>query len=89
MLQKMQYLYGKDYLGTHAIPIYWEVLNQVGNSDLAVQKRLLKNVLPLFKPRSVIVLGDREFHVPPLAQWLQSKSVYFALRQNCRFADFP
>lgn len=68
--------------GSHAIPIYWEVLNQVGSSNLAVQKRLLRNVLPLFKPRSVIVLGDREFHSPHLAQWLASKSVYFALRQK-------
>ena len=71
--------------GTHVIPIYWEVLNQVGNSNLEVQKRLLKNVLPLFKPRSVIVLGDREFHSPHLAQWLASKSVYFALRQKKSF----
>ena len=68
--------------GSHAIPIYWEVLNQVGNSNLAVQKRLLKNVLPLFKNWSVVVLGDREFHSPHLAQWLASRFVYFALRQK-------
>jgi hypothetical protein len=64
------------------MPIYWEILNQVGNSNLAIQKRLLSNVLSLFKARSVIVLGDREFHSPHLAQWLASKSAYFALRQK-------
>ena len=34
--------------GTHALPLYWEVLEQVGNSDLKTQKRLLKTVLPQF-----------------------------------------
>jgi hypothetical protein len=68
--------------GTHALPVYWEVLDHGGNSNLATQKRLLKNVLPLFKLYTVIVLGDREFHSPHLAQWLQSKHTYFALRQK-------
>jgi hypothetical protein len=35
--------------GHHALPLYWEVLPQRGNSDLKTQKRLLKAVLPLFK----------------------------------------
>ena len=43
--------------GTHALPLYWEVLEQVGNSDLKTQKRLLKAVLHLFKSYPVLVLG--------------------------------
>jgi len=68
--------------GTHALPLYWEVLDHVGNSDLKTQKRLLKSVLNLFKSYPVLVLGDREFHSPKLATWLNSRGVYFALRQK-------
>jgi hypothetical protein len=71
--------------GTHALPVYWEVLEQVGNSDLDTQKRLLKAVLPLFKNYRVLVLGDREFHSPKLAQWLDGRGVSFALRQKKDF----
>jgi Transposase DDE domain len=71
--------------GTHALPLYWEVLKQVGNSDLSTQKRLLKAVLPLLKHCRVLVLGDREFHSPKLAQWLDSQGVSFALRQKKDF----
>jgi hypothetical protein len=68
--------------GTHALPLYWEVLKQVGNSDFNTQKRLLKAVLPLFKNYPVLVLGDREFHSPKLAQWLDNRGIFFALRQK-------
>ena len=68
--------------GTHALPLYWEVLAPVGNSDLKTQKRLLKAVFYLFKNYPVLVLGDREFHSPKLADWIESKGVYFALRQK-------
>ena len=68
--------------GTHALPLYWEVLNQVGNSDLKTQKRLLKVALSLLKNSRVLVLGDREFHSPKLAKWLDSRGVHFALRQK-------
>jgi Transposase DDE domain len=71
--------------GTHALPVYWEVLKQKGNSDLSTQKRLLQAVLPLLKHCRVLVLGDREFHSPKLAQWLDSQSVSFALRQKKDF----
>ena len=71
--------------GTHALPLYWEVLTQVGNSDLATQKRLLKAVLPLFKQYPVLVLGDREFHSPKLAAWLDERGISFALRQKKDF----
>ena len=68
--------------GNHALPLYWETLNQLGNSDLRTQKRLLKAVLPLFQKYPVLVLGDREFHSPKLAEWLDSRGIAFALRQK-------
>lgn len=71
--------------GTHALPLYWELLEQVGNSGLNTQKRLLKAVLPLFKNYPVLVLGDREFHSPKLAAWLDEQGVSFALRQKKDF----
>jgi hypothetical protein len=71
--------------GTHALPVYWEVLKQPGNSDLKTQKRLLGTVLHLFKNYPVLVLGDREFHSPKLASWLEFKGVSFALRQRKTF----
>lgn len=71
--------------GTHALPLYWEVLKQQGNSDLKTQKRLLTAVLPLFKNYRVLVLGDREFHSPKLAEWLVQRQVSFALRQKKDF----
>lgn len=68
--------------GTHALPIYWEVLDHVGSSSFKTQKRLLKVALSLFKNMPVLVLGDREFHSPKLAAWLESRGVFFALRQK-------
>jgi hypothetical protein len=68
--------------GTHALPLYWEILKQRGNSDLQTQTRLLKAVLPLLKNHPVVVLGDREFHSPKLADWLDSRGILFALRQK-------
>ncbi len=68
--------------GTHALPVYWQILNKLGSSDLQVQKRLVKAVLPLFKNYPVLVLGDREFHSPKLAQWLSARGVSFVLRQK-------
>lgn len=68
--------------GTHALPLYWEVLPQVGSSSLSTQKRLLRIALTLMKPYPVLVLGDREFHSPKLAHWLDNQGVAFALRQK-------
>lgn len=39
-------------------------------------------MLTLFKNYPVLVLGDREFHSPKLAQWLDDRGVFFALRQK-------
>lgn len=68
--------------GTHALPLYWELLNHVGNSSFKTQKRLLGIALKLLKPYPVLVLGDREFHSPKLADWLDKRGVSFALRQK-------
>jgi len=68
--------------GRHALPLYWEVLDHRGNSNLRTQKRLLQAILPLFKGYPALVLGDREFHSPKLAHWLENKGIKFALRQK-------
>ena len=62
-----------------------EGVKKSGNSDLKTQKRLLGTVLLLFKNYPVLVLGDREFHSPKLASWLDSRGVSFALRQKKDF----
>lgn len=71
--------------GTHALPLYWELLTHVGNSDLRTQKRVLKIALTLLKNYPTLVIGDREFHSPKLAEWLDQQGVYFALRQKKDF----
>lgn len=70
--------------GSHALPLYFEEVGNKGNSDLACQKRLLKQVLRLFKSKKypILILGDREFHSPKLAAWLESRKVSFCLRQR-------
>ncbi len=68
--------------GKHALPLYWELLDKRGSSNLHQQKRLLKTALTLLKPYPVVVLADREFHSPKLAQWLSQQRVDFALRQK-------
>jgi hypothetical protein len=70
--------------GTHALPLYFEQINHRGNSDLACQKHLIKQVLRLFKSKKhpILILGDREFHSPKLADWLESRAAYFCLRQR-------
>ena len=70
--------------GTHALPLYFEQIDHRGNSALAGQKRLIKQVLRLFKSQKypVLILGDREFHSPKLADWLASRGLSFCLRQR-------
>ncbi|PNK14438.1 transposase, partial [Cylindrospermopsis raciborskii] len=68
--------------GTHALPLYWETLNHVGNSNLSTQKRLIKTAIKLLKKCRIVVLADREFHSAKLAKWLDEQGVYFALRQK-------
>ncbi len=70
--------------GKHALPLCFEQIDHPGNSDLVCQKRLIKQVLRLFKSKKypVLILGDREFHSPKLADWLASRAVSFCLRQR-------
>ena len=64
-----------------AIPVYFELLNKKGSSNLEEQKQVLSPSLNLFKEYKIVVLGDREFCSVDLAKWLSSmKGVYFSLR---------
>jgi hypothetical protein len=64
-----------------AIPLYWELLENRGSSDVETQKILLERVLPLLTDYTKVVLGDREFCGVELARWLkQQKNTYFCLR---------
>lgn len=65
-----------------AWPIYWQLLDKRGSSNLAEQKKLLRPVFRLLKDYEVVVLGDREFRSVQLANWLDKQGVYFALRQK-------
>lgn len=48
--------------GQQAIPVYWELINHKGSSNLSFQKSVLKPVFKLMKPYPIVVIGDREFH---------------------------
>jgi hypothetical protein len=64
-----------------ALPLYWELLDSVGKSDVEIQKTLLSRVLPLFADYNKVVLGDREFCGCGLAKWLKcQENTYFCLR---------
>lgn len=65
-----------------AIPVYWCSLPKRGCSNLREQKVLIRPVLQLFKGYQILVLGDREFPSVRLANWLDSKGIYFVLRQK-------
>jgi|SRR4028118_1403922 Transposase DDE domain. len=63
-----------------AIPIYFELLPKLGNSNLAQQQAALTQALCIFKNYKTVVLGDREFCSVQFANWLRQKHVYFCLR---------
>lgn len=64
-----------------AIPIYFEVLPNLGNTNAEKQVEVLSQVLPLLSNYKKVVLGDREFCSVDLAQWLKSQAqTYFCLR---------
>ena len=65
---------------SRAIPLYFELLPKLGSSNLAEQKRVFSQVLPLFKNSQMIILGDREFCSVQLANWLRASKVEFCLR---------
>jgi len=63
-----------------AIPVYFELLPKLGNSNLEEQKGIFSKVIPIFKYYKVCVLGDREFCSVKLATWLWEQQVDFCLR---------
>lgn len=63
-----------------AIPIYFELLPKLGNSNFEQQKEVFNQVLPLFKEYKVVVLGDREFCSVELGNWLSEGNIGFCLR---------
>ena len=65
-----------------AIPLYWQLMENPGNSDYAEQTELLAKALPLLSADKIVVLGDREFCSVDLARWLGEQGHYFCLRQK-------
>lgn len=65
-----------------AIPIYWQILEKKGASNWSEQKLVISPAVELFKDFSVVIIGDREFHSPQLANWLCKKNLFFAFRQK-------
>lgn len=63
-----------------AIPLYWQFLPHLGNSNLQQQQALLQSVLPLLQAHKVVLLGDREFCSIELGHWLASQDLLFCLR---------
>lgn len=63
-----------------AFPVYFTLLPKLGNSNIDEQKKILSQVLPIFKEYKICVLGDREFCSVKLANWLRERNVYFCLR---------
>jgi len=68
--------------GTHALPVYWELLPQLGSSSLRQQQKILAPVLKLLKPYPVVVVGDREFQSAKLADWFRKRGADAVLRQK-------
>jgi hypothetical protein len=63
-----------------AFPIYFELLQKLGSSNIDEQKAIISKVLPLFTNYKICVLGDREFCSVQLANWLEEEKAYFCLR---------
>jgi hypothetical protein len=63
-----------------ALPVYWEFLPNLGNSNFEEQAQIFSQVLRLFKKYQTVVLGDREFCSIKLANWLREQKVKFCLR---------
>jgi hypothetical protein len=63
-----------------SLPVYFELLSKAGSSNLAEQKKILSEVLPLFNNYNMRILGDREFCSIKLANWLSEQKVDFCLR---------
>ena len=57
------------------IPIYFELLPNLGNSKFSEQKAAFIKVFPVFNKYKVVVLGDREFCSVTLGNWLRGEKV--------------
>ena len=58
----------------HALPIYWNVLEKKGASNLGEQKAVIRPVLKLLNNYKIILIGDREFHSVKLADWIEKEN---------------
>jgi len=65
-----------------AIPIYWDILDKKGSSNLEEQKRVLEKILTVLSGHKIVVLGDRKFCSVSLGKCIQEQSVYYCLRQK-------
>ena len=54
-----------------AIPVYIQILNKQGSSNLEEQKQVLEPVVRLLRDYTIVILGDREFCSVKLGDWLQ------------------
>ena len=63
-----------------AIPLYWELLDKKGSSNIDEQVSLIAPILNQLKDYELLVLGDREFGSVKLASWLSEQKVKFVLR---------
>ena len=63
-----------------AIPVYFELLDKKGSSNLTEQTAIFSKVIPIFKDYKICVLGDREFCSVKLASWLLERKISFCLR---------
>ena len=77
---------GMNEYKKRALPIYWQIKQKKGSTNLAEQKALIKPVLRLLKKYKLVVIGDREFHGLELSQWLKVKArnqkINFIFRQK-------
>ena len=64
-----------------AIPLYWQLMETLGNSDYTEQTALLSKALPM-SSYPIVVLGDREFCSVDLAQWLGEQGHYSHVRSQ-------
>ena len=56
------------------IPIFWDILDKKGASNLGEQKALIRPIIKLLKKYHLIIIGDREFHSIKLCNWLTEES---------------
>lgn len=56
-----------------AIPLYWELLGNLGSSNLEAQTNAIAQVLPLLKEYKVIVLGDARILFSRIGKLAQAK----------------